>query len=241
MTEMFIILGIIHLLGDFYFQTNRMVTNRKANIKVMLWHVLVYTITFIPAMILADMNLGRKMLLLGAVFISHLLIDKTVDFYLQRIKCKKIYRIVIDQTCHIAALYFLFWGIDTWCEELAIYHNGYLFILIILLAVKPSAILVDKLLLLLDKQDKETEFIMDAGTMIGILERIIIVTLCIFGDMSGIGFIIAAKTMVRYGEFAKEGTEDAKTKLTRTKYLFGTLASTGMALGVYGLWRILHI
>jgi len=174
MTEMFIILGIIHLLGDFYFQTNRMVTNRKANIKVMLWHVLVYTITFIPAMILADMNLGRKMLLLGAVFISHLLIDKTVDFYLQRIKCKKIYRIVIDQTCHIAALYFLFWGIDTWCEELAIYHNGYLFILIILLAVKPSAILVDKLLLLLDKQDKETEFIMDAGTMIGILERIIL-------------------------------------------------------------------
>jgi len=255
MTELFLIIGIAHLLGDFYFQTSKMVNTRNKNIKIMLLHIFVYTGIFVLVVRLTKMTLKEAIIILGGIFITHLLIDKVVDFYLKKIECEKLYRIVLDQAMHLSILVLFFHRTDIRYENMGHYRNVYLLVLILLLILKPSAILVDKVLMIVNKEEKDKAFEIDAGTMIGMLERIIIVALCIFGGMSGIGFILTAKTMVRYGEFEKEekvsdikvsntkvaNTKATSIKLTRTKYLLGTLASTGIALGCYGLWWFLHI
>ena len=82
--------------------------------------------------------------------------------------------------------------------------------------------------LALVNDDYVVEFKVDEGTIIGILERMLILLLGFTNAIGGIGFVIAAKTMVRYGQFDDKDTEFHKS--FRTKYLIGTLTSVLLAL-----------
>ena len=60
------------------------------------------------------------------------------------------------------------------------------------------------------------------GAAIGILERIVIVTLVLSGALAGIGFVVAAKTLARFKQL-----EDRRFA---EYYLLGTLASVTVGL-----------
>lgn len=95
--------------------------------------------------------------------------------------------------------------------------------------IMPSSILIDKVLCMFSKSKSTKKFELDEGTIIGILERMLILAMGVSGSINGIGFLIAAKTMVRYGQF------DDKEKGTnfRSKYLIGTLLSVLLGLVLY--------
>ena len=61
-----------------------------------------------------------------------------------------------------------------------------------------------------------------AGKYIGILERFLILTLSVTGNISAIGMVIAAKSIARFGEFSNKHFAEY--------YLVGTLLSVGLAL-----------
>lgn len=69
-------------------------------------------------------------------------------------------------------------------------------------------------------------FYFDSGTIIGIIERLLIIAIALTGSINSIAIIIAAKTMVRYGQF--EGDNGF-----RAKYLVGTLSSIFMGIGFF--------
>ena len=236
MKELILLLGISHLLGDFYFQTNKMAEKKKQ--KWPFLHSLIYMAMFVPIILNYEIMIGLRIGLIIGVGVTHGLIDR---LFANPSKIKK-YRFFIDQFSHIVVLVLVFTLGQTKfnCQLITNYYKELLLVGIMLLILKPAAIAVNKVLLLNSDKDNEEAFKMDAGVIIGMIERLIIVGMCILGDMGGIGFIIAAKTMVRYGEFAKEGTPDADTKLTRTKYLLGTLSSVAIALGCYGVWVVLR-
>lgn len=65
----------------------------------------------------------------------------------------------------------------------------------------------------------------NAGKWIGYLERILILTFIFTGNIEGIGFLLAAKSVFRFGELNK--AKDIKT----TEYvLIGTFASFTIAI-----------
>ncbi len=64
------------------------------------------------------------------------------------------------------------------------------------------------------------------GEVIGILERIIVLTLVIIGQYQAIAFVVAAKSIARFKEFDKKS--DGKN--FADYYLEGTLASIGVAI-----------
>ncbi len=67
----------------------------------------------------------------------------------------------------------------------------------------------------------------DAGKYIGILERLFIFVFVITYNWQGIGFLLAAKSIFRFGDLSK--SEDRKL----TEYiLIGTLLSFGLAIGI---------
>ena len=80
-------------------------------------------------------------------------------------------------------------------------------------------------------KDKRQESLMDAGLLIGIMERLIIVLFIQVGFLSGIGFLLAAKSIFRFGDL----TNAKDTKFTEY-ILVGTLASFTIAIVIgYGL------
>ena len=72
---------------------------------------------------------------------------------------------------------------------------------------------------------KEEDSLEKAGVYIGILERLFIFGFIVLNYWEGIGFLLAAKSVFRFGDLSKE--KDRKL----TEYvLIGTLLSFGIAI-----------
>ena len=94
-----------------------------------------------------------------------------------------------------------------------------------ILMLKPSSILLG---LFLDKwtpASPNTQSLPNAGQWIGYIERVLILTFVLIGSMEGVGFLLAAKSVFRFGELNK-----AKEIRTTEYVLIGTLASFTIAI-----------
>lgn len=68
------LLMTVHFIADFLLQGDWMARNKSKDINALSWHVLVYTLTFIPAaMFLPTLDVGARFLLVTAV--AHWLTD----------------------------------------------------------------------------------------------------------------------------------------------------------------------
>jgi hypothetical protein len=65
----------------------------------------------------------------------------------------------------------------------------------------------------------------NAGKYIGILERLLVFTFVVLGHWEAIGFLVAAKSVFRFGDLKESGNR----KLTEY-ILIGTLLSFGIAV-----------
>lgn len=83
--------------------------------------------------------------------------------------------------------------------------------------------LIEKFLLWLRKQDETIENKIDnAGKWIGILERLIVLSLIINNALGSVAFILTAKSIARFSELGNRNFAEY--------YLIGTLASTTLAI-----------
>ncbi len=71
----------------------------------------------------------------------------------------------------------------------------------------------------------EKESLKNAGKWIGIIERILILTFILINEWAPIGFLLAAKSVFRFGDL-KEGKDHKKTEYI----LIGTLLSFTFAI-----------
>ena len=102
-------------------------------------------------------------------------------------------------------------------------------ILILLIIIQPVSITIKKVLYQYrPSTDEEREGHPNAGSLIGILERCIILLLLCVGQYSAIGFVLTAKSIARYNKI----TEDPKFS---EYYLLGTLLSTMLVILAYQL------
>lgn len=105
------------------------------------------------------------------------------------------------------------------CSE---YFSVPLFILAVLLCLKPANILIK---LILEKyqvgESESCNNIKNAGALIGNLERLLTIIFVIIGQYEAIGFIVAAKSILRFKD-----TDTAKTEYV----LAGTFLSFGIAI-----------
>lgn len=71
----------------------------------------------------------------------------------------------------------------------------------------------------------------DVGSVIGILERVLVVVFAYLGNLAAIAVVITVKTWAR--------SRDLEEKEFRNKYLLGTLASLVLAALAFLLYKIL--
>lgn len=231
MLIVFLKLLLAHIVGDFVLQTKSMVTKRKEHIGYLLLHVLIHIIVLL---LLFLPDLSDFYLSIVFIGISHLAIDSLKIWLETKYPTKPLLFFCVDQLLHISVLSAIVmykFGIPVLHYEHIFTIGSLLYIIALLLITVVSPIF---LRLFFSKWDKDFEFknkrqesLLDAGLLIGIMERLIIVLFIQIGFLSGIGFLLAAKSIFRFGDLAN--AKDTKF----TEYiLVGTLASFIIAITI---------
>lgn len=211
------LLVVAHLIGDFYLQTaaslkakasRQFRTAAFAHIR----HAISHTILAAVALYLA---VGFESYLLGvALFVglTHLIIDACKS-YLP--KCRGSLKcFCIDQLLHIVVLLavwaYVFVGfssLDVQGLKNSIDLQLVALAAAYLLILQPTSILIQFILkpwstLKSSENDgrEPAEELDKAGSLIGILERVIILTLILIDQFTAIGFVLAAKSILRFKE-----------------------------------------
>jgi len=228
--EILLRLLIAHIITDFFIQPDKWVNDKRENTwksKFLYIHVLLTGL--VAWLFLWDWNLWHVALF---IMTTHLLID------LYKLICcqDNLISYILDQIYHILILgvsaIYLTDSIDTVSTSLGKISTDTKWLAIIsgyLAVTTPVGYMVGKATQKwrdeLAGSVKGRDSLKDAGIWIGILERILVVTFVLFNQFQAIGFLIAAKSILRFSD----RSEDNPRK--QTEYvLIGTLISFTIAL-----------
>jgi hypothetical protein len=217
-------LAVAHLLTDFVLQPTAWVNQKKQkkhrSLKLYL-HVLVAGIT---AYLFS--GLWDNWWLPLVIMVTHFFIDL---WKLHRPENVRYF--VIDQLLHMLVIVIawatLFYDLHTvWCYLLQLLQNTKLWLIVTgyLLVTWPLGIMIG---IATDKWRIAAEVSKDglqkAGVWIGFFERLLILTFILINQFAAVGFLIAAKSILRFSD--KENTQK------KTEYvLIGTLMSFAAAV-----------
>ena len=242
MVNFFIIL-ILHIIGDFYLQTSKIAKCKSArlgdgcdecksckknasfNIKYILLHSLLYVAPF-TFLFLMTKWLNVVIILVG-LLISHFVIDIISCCSNKKFKHSIVF--IADQALHIALL----WGaciLFDFNGAFAQYEFATKVVFSALAITIPSSVFINKMFYDLYPDSKEGK-IFDVGSIIGMLERILVLIFAYFEGFAAIAIIITIKTWARSGDLQK-------SDVFRNKYLLGTLASLVLALTVFLVYKL---
>lgn len=249
----FLVLLIAHFLGDFILQSSIMAEKKKTNLRHFLWHCLIYSVLVLFALIWFGplKNVVPAALI---IILAHLVIDYGHDKALSRLPslsekhpAAEFILFIADQFLHIGIIFFCarllpnlnglanFFLNGTWANisqtEL---YNGTVLVLLYILCLSPAAILIKKIFAIFSFQnEEEMNDLIKSGYLIGVLERIIILTLWLNGQIGTIGFILAAKSLARFNQLNERNFAE--------KYLVGTLLSVAIALFCISFGKLILI
>lgn len=217
---------LVHLLGDFVLQPKSWVKEKekkKAKSLKLYLHFLIHGLLIL----LVFWNLQYWLLALGVMLI-HGLID-IAKLYFQK-KNNKTSWFVIDQALHLISIFILWlvWTdtnleISLWLESTSLW----IYVTALLFLTSVSDILIQVLLTKWSTSinDGKNQSLDNAGKYIGILERLFVFTFVILGRWEAIGFLLAAKSVFRFGDL-----KESKDRKLTEYILIGTLLSFGIAI-----------
>lgn len=241
--EILICLVTAHVLGDFVLQTSRDAGSKRQ------WTTLLKHTGLHAGLAYLLAGLWTTWLLPLAVFASHALIDAIKS----RLKDPGPRAFLLDQAAHLVALV----ALAAWCARapvtlywvdladewylkasilltgaiLTIYAGGFL----IGLAVKPF---LDELQAAASTNDETlrttSRGFANGGQVIGRLERALILMFVLTHNPAGVGFLFAAKSILRFGE-----VKDSAHRMEAEYIIIGTLMSFGYGILLAHLTRAL--
>lgn len=219
-----IVFGLItaHLLGDFFLQPDLMVRNKR-NAGVLVLHAML-----VAAASYLICGVWDSWRIVVGVFVTHVVIDgiKTAS----RKDGPKAF--ILDQGAHLAVLsgIGLYWIAANAVPYWQTIFPGYTKVLLLLsgaiLCVRVGGFWVGKAVAPFQAAlDKPSEGLPNAGRVIGQLERAVIFLLVLAGVPQGVGFLVTAKSILRFGEIREPGQQREAEYI-----IIGTLMSFGWAL-----------
>ena len=209
-----------HVIGDFYLQTDKYCKKKEeSRLKSPFLYIHSIIIGLLSWAFVPTFDFGLYALL---IFVTHLMIDAVKSY-----TCKGLWSFLIDQIAHIVILCFIAHQYVSQ-RHLPIQSMDFLnhisipaFVFAILCCLKPANILIK---LILERyrigETESCKSMKNAGALIGNLERILTLTFVMIGQYEAVGFIIAAKSLLRFKD-----TDTAKTEYV----LAGTFLSFGVA------------
>jgi hypothetical protein len=217
-----------HLTGDFLLQSDKMCADKfskdsSAKYMALTVHALIQAV--LAYVFVAQWNCWIIPLVIG---ITHFIIDWA------KTSCRKkeLISFLWDQLVHFCVIIGLWWFVFARTPQFDVTNemfstNFWLIATAYIAILAPTSILI-KSFIEYEKwlpSDAASQGLPNAGKWIGYLERILILTFIFTDNIEGIGFLLAAKSVFRFGELNK--AKDIKI----TEYvLIGTFASFTIAI-----------
>jgi hypothetical protein len=221
--ELILLQFIAHLCLDYFFQTDRLAKQKNTigfKSSFLYWHALV---CFVLAWLF---SIQISFVFVAAIIaITHFLMDG-FKHHLNNSKYFGRYAFFIDQAIHLIILVVVVVLFDKWqginpSIDVSINFKYLLIITGYLVCLKPANIFIREVFKSTEIQVSSDNEMPNAGKVIGVLERILTLTFIIVSQYSAVGFLIAAKSILRYGN-----NETLKTEYV----LIGTMLSFGIAV-----------
>ncbi len=215
-----------HLLGDFLFQSNTWVQDKETKKYKSLYlylHIIIHTILLF-VILQFKMKYWLGILIIS---ISHFGIDLLKVNLKSKINHKLLF--VLDQMFHLYVIALVVYYYHQYSIDFDLVYNSktLLFLVFLILTTLVSSIIMKLFISQWNVSEYSTpeNSLHKAGTYIGMLERLFIFIFIVIGRWEVIGFLLAAKSVFRYGDLSKAGDR----KLTEY-ILIGTLLSFGLAM-----------
>lgn len=226
--EIFIKQLLAHIIGDFFLQSDSFCENKLKNgvksPELYLHSLIIFVLSWIA---LFSWNAWRIAIIVSA---SHLIID-TLKCLMKR---NNLCSFTIDQLSHFVVIAIIsYLGSTEWKSYVTLHYslpvvNIIAIITSFLLCAKPANILIKYILEQYHVESSNNDNY-HSGALIGTLERWLILVFVIFGHYEAIGFLLAAKSLIRF--------KDSET--LKTEYvLLGTLISVTIAVACSLIIRI---
>ena len=202
---------MIHIICDFYLQPNQWVEAKKKytyRSTELYFHSLLHGVTLLVPAIALGIDWRSTTCLVVIVAVSHFIID------LWKVRARnggKFSYFIIDQTLHVSVLVAIaFHMVDGVTIDAVLqdekFSDGVVVVFAYLLILKPTSIVIGSVLSKFPISDKDTTSIsglIAGGELIGYLERVLILTFTLVGSYAAVGFVLAAKSIFRFGELNK--------------------------------------
>jgi hypothetical protein len=219
-----------HFLGDFVFQTKKMVQN-KHKLVYFASHIAIHAV--LMCLFLANDTMWWAIIL---VTIFHALFDWIKLKLASKIKAPVLF--IADQVVHIATIIVVLMIFSSLEISIDFINKPHIWLVLVavVLVTQVTAVLIRILLSPYQQYKKVQEHsvqitgekvLFNAGKYIGILERLFIFGFVIANFWAGIGFLLAAKSIFRFGDL-----NNAKERHLTEYVLIGTFLSFGCAIVV---------
>jgi hypothetical protein len=206
-TSLLLRMLIAHCVTDFFLQSGRGIKDKETRIfrsPALYYHVMITM--GVLWVFMFSWNQWKAVAIIG---ITHLLIDAAKSWLKKKLNSTRypqrdFWLFTIDQLLHVGII------ILVWLALTGGYHKLYVLlqsvlpnsrwllrVLGYLLLVGPVTYMIRFLTKKWSDDLDTTEGLIDAGTWIGILERTLILTLVFIDQFTAIGFLVAAKSILR--------------------------------------------
>lgn len=234
---------LVHILGDFYFQSDKLAEKKRSSYKYVLLHGLIY----LMVSLLCTLFFWSLPVLLSAGILSvfHWLVDSIKYLYLKKGKKEQNASLYItDQLIHLGCMavvssLFLYMGFEFTVSD-RVNDIAYATLIspfavlqwasLILMMVKPANITIKQLINKYKPREDTLFNTSKTGALIGALERIIMLLFLSVGQYAAIGLVLTAKSVARYNKIAED-------KNFAEYYLLGTLLSVLFAIGTFFIFK----
>lgn len=227
MTLLALKLLLAHFIGDFVLQPTHWVDDKlqkKWKSKYLYWHIGIHLIVLLVLLQL------QHLWLVAIIIVTHFLIDLGKLTFTNEKNFRWLF--VIDQILHLVVIgSVVYWHTPFEMDFTALLNEKNLLLVTFLVFVTyVSGIMMRMLLAPYIKEvqksdDTEGGSLKNAGTYIGMLERLFVFGFILINQWAVIGLLIAAKSVFRFGDLNK-----GKNRKLTEYVLIGTLLSFGLAI-----------
>lgn len=219
----FVKLLLAHLIGDFLLQPISWVKDKEEKKHKSIYLYLHIFLHFILAWIL----IGEQEF--GFYALGLAVLQGLIDFLKLHYQTSKTKRnwFSIDQILHLIVLIVItLLYTKTHLEFKNLGNQFWIILTALILLTNPTSIIIKNIISIWTPENKNKDkSLQNAGNYIGILERLFIFSFILTGHFEDIGFLLAAKSIFRFGDL-----KEAKDRKLTEYVLIGTLLSFGIAL-----------
>lgn len=231
---LFVGLILTHLLADFYWQPMSWVNDRNTHhfkAKKLYFHVSIHAVSSLAVLILWEYTFGwqdhwRVIFATLIIAITHYFIDLVKSY-----SSKGVIPFLLDQIAHVFVLLAVAIELSDsqqlyqdWWQQLSNLHSV-IIICAYLIVLKPSSVFISLSLKRISKDFTSDDSLPTAGHSIGLLERVLMLTFILLDEFTGVGFLLAAKSIFRFGDLSQ-----SKDKQLTEYVMLGTLLSLSVTV-----------